>query len=148
MASKNGSSSSSVVGNYLTKEEASTMISSSINNAINIITVAYNNGIDVINSIPGMIQSSTLKVTEALGVKLQSIGDAVKGSDPNRKEDNEYVSILKIHYDMLEKLRKQDIIKYRKLVEVCRKAKGQPDATVYVELKKHFDEINKPLKQE
>ena len=132
--------SATTTANYLTKTDATDMISSTVNSFATYFVTAYNKGIDIINSIPGTIQSNSVRVTEALGKKLQDIGNAVKGGEQNAdsKNNNDYVSIVKPHFDMLEKLRKQDIVKYKQLVALAEQVKTQPASVIYTKITKAY----------
>lgn len=129
VAKSGGGGNSAMVGNYLTKEEGSQMIHSVFSS----IASMYNKGIEVINTIPGQIQTGTLALATAVGAKLQSIGDAVKGQGGDQQQ-SDYTSVLKAHYEMLEKLRKQDIVKYKKLIELCKLIKDQPASLIYTKI--------------
>lgn len=139
-ATKASSASGTSTANFLTKTDATDMISSTVNSFASYFVTAYNKGIDIINSIPGTIQSNSVRVTEALGKKLQDIGNAVKGGEQNAdsKNNNDYVSIIKPHFDMLEKLRKQDIVKYKQLVALAELVKTQPASVIYTKITKAY----------
>lgn len=135
----------SLISRFVTREEAyaithaeSSKIAQGINAFIEFFTGMYNKGIDVINSTPTIIHDNTLQVSDVIAGKLKAIGDAVRGSDESAAQ-NDYTVLNKKHFDLLEKMRKQDIVMYKNLVTLAQQFRGEPVSVQYVKLKEFFN---------
>lgn len=71
----------------------------------------------VVASIPKAIVAGTIDISNAVATKLHELGDAFKGGGSGQKTA-EFVQMEKIHYDFLQKIRKDNKKKYNELLLV------------------------------
>ena len=66
-----------------------------------------------------------LDFTNAIASKIHEYADKMSGRDP-KNPDTEYASVVKIHLDYIDKLRRDNPANYRKLVEFAQQYVATP----------------------